>query len=129
MNDQNDLNALIQKIEKKAHDKAEAKAREGKLSDDDKKHLEEIVSLFNDLERQGVLSYRAVASVEGKPRVLRFAIKGAQPVIITISSNKVSFEKLQPDGRRETLKGLNISNPSDLTRYNMIQLINNISEE
>jgi hypothetical protein len=116
-------------IEKKVNEKAEAKAREAKLSDDDKKHVEEIISLFNDLEPEGVLSYRIEAPVEGKPDVLRFAIKNAQPIIITISSNKVSFEKLQPDGSRETMRVSNISKPSELTRNNMMELIDKISEE
>ena len=97
---------------------------------DDKKHLEEIISLFKDLELVGALSYCIEATAEGKPRVLRFAIKNdKQPTIITIISNKVSFEKLKPDGSREAMEVSNISNPSGLTRHNMMELIDKISKE
>ena len=129
MNEQNELNAFAKKIEKKANEKLEAEELEAKLSDSGKKRIEEIISLFNGLERRGVLSYRVEASVEGKPRVLRFAIKNGQPIIITVSANKVNFEKLRPDGGMESLKASGISKPSELTKNNMMTLIDKISEE
>jgi hypothetical protein len=129
MSEQSDLSALAKKIEEKTKQKEEAKARQAKLSDNDKKRLDEIISLFNDLERHGVLSYRVEAPVEGKPRVLWFAIESRQPIIITISSNKVSFEKLQPNGNRESVKTSAISRPSELSRNNMMKLIDEILGE
>jgi hypothetical protein len=117
------------KIEKKANEKAETKAREAKLSDNDQKHLTEIISLFNDLERHGVLSYRVEAPVEGKPRVLRFAIKNGQPIIITLSSKQVTLEKLRPNGSWESVKASGISKPSELTKSKMMNLIDGMLEE
>jgi hypothetical protein len=129
MNEQNDLDAFAKKIEEKVNAKVEAEKREAKLSDNDKKRIEEIISLFNGLERRGVLSYRVEAPVKGKPPVLRFAIKNGEPIIITVSANKVSFEKFRPDGGRESLKASGISNPSGLTKNNMMTLIDKILEE
>jgi hypothetical protein len=120
---------VAKEIEKKVNEKAEAKAREARLSDDEKKHLEEVISFFDDLEPEGVLSYRMEPSVEGKPHVLRLAIKNTQPIVITIRSNKVSFEKVQPDGRTETMRFAKISKPSDLNTENMIDLIYKVLSE
>jgi hypothetical protein len=129
MSEQNDVNALAKKIKEKAKEKAEAEKREAKLSESNEKHIKEIISLFNDLERQEALSYRFEAPVEGKPRVLWFAIKSAQPIIVTISSKKVSLEKRQPDGSRESLKSSGISKPGELTKKNMMNLISKMLQE
>jgi hypothetical protein len=122
MKDQNDVKELAKAIEERAKDKAEARKHEATLSDGDKKCIEETIDLFNALEREGVLSYRAEAPPEDAARALRFAIKGGQPIIITISANKVRFEKLQPSGSRETVN-LGIAKPGELTRDNMKKLI------
>jgi hypothetical protein len=120
---------MAKEIEEEVRKKAETKAREARLSDDDKKHLDEIISFFDDLEPKGVLSYRMEAPVEGKPNVLRFTIKNTQPISITIRSNKVTCEKLQPDGRTKTISFPEISTPSDLNTQNMIKLIRKVLSE
>jgi hypothetical protein len=120
----NDLNNLVKDIEKNAQKKAEAEAGPkfiGVNKKELKENLNRIISLFNDLESRGVLSYRIEAYTEGIASVLRFAIKGTQPIVIRITDEAVSFENLKPVGNIPM-----ISKHKDLTKNNMIELIKNI---
>jgi hypothetical protein len=126
MSYKDNLNDLVDDIEENARKKENARKNaaaeaSSKFSEELKENLNQIISLFDDLERRGVLSYRIEDYAEDIPSVLVFAIKGTQPIVIRITDKAVSFENLQPVGKIPA-----ISKHKDLTKDNMIELIVNI---